>query len=421
MAAPDPAPAPIATPDDGAIQRRIARLLARVPLIDGHNDLAWALNEKFGAEALTVDLRRDLKSASPSLHTDIPRLRAGRLGGQFWSAWIPADLRGGAAIAATLEQIDRIRELVRRYPDTFALASTAEQIRSIHHDGRIASLIGIEGGDQLGGSLAALRLYQALGARYVTLTHARSNDVADSASDVPLHHGLSDFGTAVIHEMNRLGMMVDLSHVSADTMRAAIKVSRAPVIFSHSAARGVNDHGRNVPDDVLLSLKDRDGIVMVAFVASYVSDDYRRWRADRAAERARLVGAPYDGLYLDHGDAGERAFAAWEAAHSAPRVTLAQVADHIDYIRRAIGADHVGLGSDFDGTLVLPTGLDGVETYPRLLAELARRGWSDRELAGLAGENLLRVMAKAEATSRAMRDEPAGTATPSAAAKPAGH
>lgn len=392
------------------IAARIDRVLADTPLIDGHNDWAWALHENYGDGAATLDLRQDLRQAAKPLQTDIPRLRAGHVGGQFWSVWVPAALKDGVAVQATLEQIDRVRTIIARYPDTFEMAGTAADIRRIHHAGRIASLIGVEGGDQIGASLGVLRDYYALGARYMTLTHIESTTWADSASDAPIHHGITDFGRAVIHEMNRIGMMVDCSHVSAETMRGAIAASRAPVIFSHADTRGVNDHGRNIPEDVLRLIATHDGIVMVAFVSPYVSDAYRRWQADHAAEKTRLSGQPYDGLYLDHGDDGAKAMADWEKTHPAPTVTIAQVADHIEHVRAIAGIDHVGLGSDFDGTTALPQGLTGVEGYPALLSELARRGWSDTDLGKVAGGNLLRVMEQAEAVSRAMKDEPIGTA-----------
>jgi membrane dipeptidase len=392
---------------------RVNRVLAQTPLIDGHNDLALQIRECFvGLE--NVDLRADTahlpKPTNAAadcewapLMTDIPRLHAGRVGGQFWSVWVPPELPGPAAVKMTLEQIDLVRAMVARYPNDLQMAYTAADIVDIHKAGRIASLIGIEGGHQIDNSLPTLRQMYELGARYMTLTHTLNNDWADSATDNPRHHGLTSFGRVVVHEMNRLGMLVDLSHVSPETMKAALAGTVSPVIFSHSGARALDDHPRDVPDDVLRLVQQNRGIVMVNFYPGYVSSDRAHWDADRAAEQARFNSRPYDGLYIGQPERANAAMAEWEKAHPAPVVTIAMVADHIDHIRQVAGVDCVGLGSDFDGIPVTPLGLDGVDKYPALLAELARRGWSDGDLAKLAGGNLLRVMRHAETVAKRLQ------------------
>ena len=388
---------------------QVSRVLAQTPLIDGHNDLAWQIRDCFSTldhldlHADTAHLSKPAEAAAdcdwvPPM-TDIPRLRAGRVGGQFWSVWVPPEVTGPAAIKMTLEQIDLVHAMVARYPSDLQMAYTANDIVEIHKAGRIASLIGIEGGHQIGNSLPALRQMYALGARYMTLTHTLNNDWADSATDNPRHHGLTPFGRVVVHEMNRLGMLVDLSHVSPETMKAALAATVSPVIFSHSGARALDDHPRDVPDEVLTLVHQNRGIVMVNFYPGYVSSDRAHWDADRAAEQARFNSAPYDGLYIGQPERAKAAMSDWEQAHPAPVVTIAMVADHIDHIRQVAGVDCVGLGSDFDGISVTPVGLDGVDKFPALLEELARRGWSDGDLAKLAGGNLLRVMRDAEAVA----------------------
>ncbi len=292
------------------------------------------------------------------------------------------------------------------------MAYTADDVVRAHRAGRIACLIGIEGGHQIDDSLPVLRQMYALGARYMTLTHTKDTAWADSATDDPEHHGLTPFGRAVVGEMNRLGMLVDLSHVSPDTMRAALQASRAPVIFSHSGARALVDHPRDVPDDVLRLLARNGGVVMVNFYPGYVSQARASWDADAAAESARLNAPPYSGLYVGQPERAKAAMAAWKKAHPAPVVTVADVADHIDHIRQVAGVDHVGLGSDFDGIPDTPTGLEGVDRFPAVLVELARRGWSDEDLAKLAGGNVLRVMRDAEAVATGLqRTEPPSAAT----------
>ena len=390
---------------------RVDRVLAGTPLIDGHNDLPWELRERFRGDLTAVDLGADtahlpLSGDRVPLMTDIPRLRAGRLGGQFWSVWVPPKMPGPLAVQTTLEQIDLVKRMAARYPGDLAMAYGAADVRRIHAAHRIACLIGIEGGHQINDSLAVLRQMYAAGARYMTLTHTSTTAWADSATDTPVHHGLTPFGIEVVHEMNRLGMLVDLSHVSPDVMRAVLAVSEAPVMFSHSSARTLVDHPRNVPDDVLRTVAARGGVVMVNFAPGYVSDAVNRWNADRAAERARYDSPPFEGLYIGQPDRARAALAAWVSQHPRPHATLSEVADHIEQIRRVAGADHVGLGSDFDGIDETPDGLEGVDRFPALLAELMRRGWTDAEIAKLAGGNVLRVMAAAEAVAVKLRARP---------------
>jgi len=369
-------------------------------LIDGHNDYPMALREHDPAASLdTLDISRP----QPSIMTDIPRLKAGGIGAQFWSVYVPVELQGQAAVTATLGQIDIVYRMMRRYPDTFELALTADDIERIHTRGKIASLIGMEGGHSIDNSLADLRMFYRLGARYMTLTHTANTPWADSANGPVEHHGLTPFGEDVVKEMNWLGMLVDLSHVSPETMEDALRVSQAPVIFSHSGARAVDDHPRNVPDDVLALLARNHGVVMANFATNYVSHDRAVWNADRAAELARTNAPPFGGLYIGQPEKAAAYMKAWDAAHPKPPVTLAMVADHIEHIRKVCGVDCVGLGSDFDGIPDTPQGLDGVDKYPALLAELARRGWSDEDLGKLAGGNLLRALRETEAVANRLR------------------
>ena len=393
-----------AQPIDAKVQARIDRILKATPLIDGHNDLAEQLRENYGLKVEGLASGTDQWKPHP-LMTDMARLHQGRVGAQFWSVYIPSEVTGDAAIRATIEQIDIVKRFVKAYPNDLALAGTADDIVRIHRTGKVASLIGIEGGHQIGGSLAALRQFYDLGARYMTFTHFKNNEFADSATDDPKYHGITDFGRTVIHEMNRLGMLVDLSHVSDDTMRQAIAASKAPVIFSHSSARALDDHNRNVPDDVLRLTATNGGVVMVNFYPPYVSDAFRKWNAEEAAEEARAKS-----LFNGRPEQREAAIAAWKAANPAPRVTVSDVADHVDHVARVAGYDHVGIGGDLDGIEVAPEGLGSVAGYPLLFAELIRRGWSDRNLAKLAGGNVLRVMRQAEAVAASMKDEPPATA-----------
>jgi membrane dipeptidase len=405
------AAAPASANPDAALAARVARVLAATPLIDGHNDLPWELRAR-GDVDLRVNHAMQGKAVGGQtpLMTDIPRLRAGGVGGQFWSVWIPASTTGPAAVQMTIEEIDIVRSMVAKYPEAFEMAYTADDIERIHREGRIASLIGIEGGHQIDDSMAVLRQMYVLGARYMTLTHTLNTDWADSATADPEHHGLTPFGKAVVGEMNRLGMLVDLSHVSPDTMRQAIAASVAPVMFSHSGARALIDHPRDVPDDVLRLVARNHGIVMVNFYPSYVSAANARWEADRAAEKARFNAPPYDGLYIGQPERARAALAEWDRQHPEPVATLGMVADHIEHIRKVAGVESVGIGSDFDGISSTPAGLDAVDKYPALLVELARRGWTDAELAAVAGGNMLRVMRGAEAVSRRLR----ATESPSA-------
>ncbi|WP_311269289.1 dipeptidase [Sphingobium sp. WCS2017Hpa-17] len=395
-----------AAPDPYAA--RVAKVLKATPLIDGHNDWPEALADKIKDKRWTVPLDR-LDPAT--FHTDIERLRAGGVGGQFWSVWVSADLPELQQVKDTLEQIDLAHSFARRYPKDFAFVNTAAELRAAHKAGRVASLLGVEGGGQIDGSLAVLRSYRQLGASYLTLTHARTIAWADSATDNPQHDGLTPFGEAVVHELNRLGMLVDLSHVSEGTMLDALRITKAPVIFSHSSARAICDTPRNVSDAVLKQVAANGGVVMVNYAPQYVSEARRIWSAARSGEIARYNAPPFNGLYIGDPEGAKKALADWEKANPEPVVTLSQVADHIDHIAQVAGVDHVGIGSDFDGVGSLPQGLSGVQTYPALLAELMRRGWSDADVAKLAGENVLRVMAAAEKVAAGMAGEPAGSGT----------
>ena len=407
-----PAPSPYAA--------RIARVLKATPLIDGHNDWAESLREREGEGRWTIDLRTGLGARPVPYNTDIARLRQGKVGGQFWSVYVAADLPPLEQVKETIEQIDLIHDIVARYPETFALARTADDVRRIHKSGRIAAMIGVEGGNQIADSLSVLRAYHDLGAGYLTLTHSKTIDWADSATDDPKHNGLTPFGEAVVHELNRLGMLVDLSHVSDATMRSALRVSKAPVIFSHSSARALDDHPRDVSDAVLRLVAANGGIVMVTFAPSYLTEAHRHWGAEEAAEKVRLNAPPFGGLYIGQPDKAAAAMAAWHRDNPEPHVTLSDVADHIEHVAKIAGVDHVGIGSDFDGVdNSLPDGLSDVSTYPALLAELMRRGWSDADIAKLAGGNILRVMARAEAVAAAMHGELPATATEAAIDTPA--
>ena len=390
-----------ADPIDPKVQARIDRILKATPLIDGHNDIAEQLAENYKRTVVGIGSGTD-QWQPKGLMTDMARLRQGRVGGQFWSVYIDGTITGDAAIRETIEQIDIVRRMIDAYPGDLELAATADDVVRIHRQGKIASMIGVEGGRQIGGSLAALRLYYDLGARYMTLTHNQTTEWADSATDDPKYGGLSPFGVTVVHEMNRIGMLVDLSHVSADTMKDAIAASRAPVIFSHSSARGLVGHLRNVPDDVLKLLPANGGVVMVNFVPDFISDAVWKWGAEKNAEEARLKA-----FNRDNSAAVKAGLDAWVAAHPRPVTNVATVADHIEHVAKVAGYDHVGIGGDMDGIDSTPVDLTGVQDYPRLFAELIRRGWSDRNLAKLAGGNVLRVLRRAEAVSASMKGEPA--------------
>ena len=392
----------ISQTSDAALVQRARSLHRKSPLVDGHNDYPWALREKAQRDLDRLDITR----SQPAMMTDIPRLRSGGVGGQFWSVYVPADLAGQPAVTATLEQIDIVHRMMRKYPDTFELALTADDVERVFRTGKIASLIGMEGGHSIDSSLGALRMFYQLGARYMTLTHARNVPWADSCSDEPVLGGLSPFGEQVVREMNWLGMLVDLSHTSPDTMADAIRVSEAPVIFSHSAAKALNGVPRNVPDDVLELLPKNGGIVMVTFVPGFLSPAVAEWTSAQASEQSRLqVQFPGDDAAVKSG------LAAWGAARPAPRATIKDAADHIDHIRSVAGIDHIGLGGDFDGITAVVEGLEDVSTYPALTAELLRRGYKDDEILKITGQNILRVMRSVEKVSRTLQSRRAASAT----------
>ncbi len=370
---------------------RVDRILRQTPLIDGHNDLPWAIRSDHGNNLEALDLMSDTRQLTPPLHTDIPRLRQGRVGAQFWSVYVPASLKGLAATEATFEQIDLARRMIARYPRAFEFADSADDIVRIHRAGRIASMFGMEGGEAINNNLALIRSFRNAGVLYMTLTHSANTDWVDSATDAPRHGGLTPFGEEVIREMNRVGMLVDLSHVSAEAMHDAIRVSTAPVIFSHSSAFGITPHPRNVPDDVLALVRENGGVVMVNFFPAFTDNAVREWGARRTGEEARLRA-----LNPGNPSAVSAGVAAWVAANPRPPMPISGIADHVEHIARVAGHDHVGLGADYDGVPYLPEGLGGVEGYPALFVELARRGWSDANLAKLAGGNLLRALRAAE-------------------------
>jgi len=375
---------------DKALMERAQALHSQVPLIDGHNDYPWALRENAGRDLAKLDISKP----QPSIMTDIARLRAGGVGGQFWSVYVPADLQGESPVTATLEQIDIVHRMMRKYPDTFELALTADDVERIFKKGKIASLIGMEGGHSIDSSLAALRMFHRLGARYMTLTHSRNVPWADSATDTPVLGGLSPFGEEVVREMNWLGMLVDLSHVSPDTMEDALRVSQAPVIFSHSSARAVNDVPRNVPDNVLRLLPKNGGVVMVTFVPQFLSAKVAAWGKLQTEEENRLKQQ-----FANDPAAVKSKLADWVKANPAPRATIADTADHIDHIKKIAGIDHIGFGGDFDGITSVVEGLEDVSKYPALTAELLRRGYRDEEIKKILGLNILRVMRAVEKVS----------------------
>ena len=370
-------------------------ILGDAPLIDGHNDLAIALRERVGLRTSTVDLRGHVEG----LDTDIPRLRAGGVGGQFWSVWVPAALPELDALRMAVEQFDIVHRFVAQYPEAFAFATTADEVERAFSAGRIASLIGVEGGSMIASSLAVLRHFHALGARYLTLTHWQTTRWADAATDAPQHDGLTRFGVEVVREMNRLGMLVDLSHVSPVTMRSALDATEAPVIFSHSGARSVTDHPRNVPDEILRDVPANGGVVMAVFLSGFISAEVNDHMAPfHAIEDAWVAEHP------DASDAERRGVRRhWLADHPAPRTTIGQVADHIDHLRAVMGIDHVGIGSDFDGGEMLPDGLEDVSGFPRLFGELLRRGYTDDDVGKIAGGNILRVMRGAEVVAERLK------------------
>ena len=377
-------------------------MLAANPVIDGHNDLPWEIRINYDAKVEALALSRDSSSLPRPLQTDIPRLKKGHVGGQFWSVYIPADTLGPRAVEMTLEQIDIVKRFVAANPGSFELAGSAADIRRISRAGRIASLMGVEGGHQIDGRLSVLRRYHDLGVRYMTLTHTRSLAWADASTDDPRAAGLSAFGRQVVAEMNRIGMIVDVSHVSDATMAAVLALTKAPVMASHSSARALDDAPRNIPDDLLAKIGANGGVVMVNFYPGFTSQAWRDWDKARA-DYARSVGAAAE----PYGANAPAPLVAWEKAHPQPRVTSATIADHVEHIARIAGKASVGLGSDFDGIGgTAPADMTGVDGYPALFVELARRGWSDAELAGLAQGNILRVMARVEAVAAGMAGTP---------------
>ncbi|GAA1579131.1 dipeptidase [Kribbella sancticallisti] len=351
------------------VDDQVLALLRESPLVDGHNDLPWVLWKRAERDLDRLDVAR----SQPTLHTDLERLRTGGVGGQFWSVFVECALSGPDAVSAVLEQVFLVRRMCERYPEHLRLATTADEARKAFADGRIASLLGAEGGHCIDNSLSVLRTLRLLGVRYLTLTHAKNVGWADASTDERVVGGLSEFGREVVRTMNEIGMLVDLSHVATETMHAALDVTTVPVLFTHSSCRALTDNPRNVPDDVLLRLRDNGGVCMITFVPQFVAQDVSDWYAE-AASRGKE----------------------WAAAHPQPAATLSQVADHVEYARAVMGVEHVGIGGDFDGVGVMPQGLDDVSCYPALLTELARRGWSSAELRAVAGGNVLRVLSDAD-------------------------
>lgn len=376
--------------------------LDAAPVWDGHNDVPIQLRSRFGNEIGefdfddTTDTMTDDRSA---MHTDIARLKAGRVGAQWWSVYVPTSISEPEAVQMTMEQIDVMKRLIARYPDDLSLALSAKDVEAAIAQGRIAGLLGMEGGHSIGSSLAVLRQMYDLGARYMTLTHSRNTPWADSSTDTPEHGGLTDFGKDLVREMNRIGMVVDLSHVSEASMMDALDVAQAPVIFSHSSARAINGHARNVPDSVLQRLPQNRGIVMVTAVPGFISEDARVWNANRDAEEARL-----EALWQGQPDAVTAGLAAWDEANPYPPADIGDMADHIDHVRDIAGVDAIGIGGDYDGIPFAPDGLEDVSTYPALFTELARRGYSQADLEKISFGNMMRVMREVEAASAAMAD-----------------
>lgn len=370
---------------------RVETLLREHPLVDGHNDLAWAARKHAAYDWDVLDITG---STAGTTHTDLPRLRQGCVGAQFWSVFVPSTLPPDQAVIQTLEQVDAVHTMVGRYADRLGLATSAEQVRQVFASGRVASLMGAEGGHSIGASLGVLRMLHRLGVRYLTLTHNDNTPWADSATDEPVLGGLSEFGREVVRQMNRLGMLVDLSHVSADTMRDALATSSAPVIFSHSGAQAVCDSPRNVPDDVLVTMAQAGGTCMAVFAPQFVSQEVRDWREEAAASAAQEGIAATDLERFEPWMAGHR------QQHREPQATLAQVVEHLEHLREVAGVEHIGIGGDYDGVPTLPMGLEDVSRYPHLFAALAERGWSDADLVAVAGGNVLRTLADAEDVAR---------------------
>ncbi|MFD4675018.1 dipeptidase [Lentzea sp. NPDC058450] len=367
--------------------------MQRVPLVDGHNDLPWGLRE-FGygttENVYETAAKIDLTERHPSLHTDVVKMREGGLGMQFWSVWIPGKLAGDGAVTAVLEQVELVYELAERYSDHLGIATTAAEAEEVFASGRVASLMGAEGGHSINSSLGVLRALRRLGVRYMTLTHNDNTPWADSATDQPEHGGLTEFGRDVVREMNRIGMLVDLSHVAPSTMHDALDTSVKPVIFSHSSCRKVADHPRNIPDDVLIKLRANGGVAMITFVPDFVSPRVAEWDA---ALRDAMTEAGQS-----HADMGQRKefTEKWSVEHPKPIATLDDVVAHVEHAREVVGVDHIGIGGDYDGVQALPQGLEDVSTYPKLFGALLDKGWSEDDLTKLAGANVLRVLKESD-------------------------
>ena len=379
------------------------QVLDEHPIIDGHNDVPAQIRGRFDSDFTKFDFRDTLETLGPApkpMHTDIARLKAGKIGGQFWSVWIDPELPRAEAVERVVQQIDTVHQLVKGYRD-LEIALTADDIDEANNNGRIASLIGMEGGHSIGNSLAVLRQTYALGARYMTLTHWKTLDWADAATDAPRSDGLSEFGEKVVSEMNSLGMIVDISHVSPAAMHDALDVSKAPVIFSHSSASGVTEHPRNAPDDVLKRLKDNGGVIMVTFVPSYLKAERRDWEAAEKAEIERAKA-----LYPGEKERRDKHLEGWQKANPMPTVSASDVVDHIDHVRKVAGVDHIGIGGDYDGIRFLPEDMQDVSTYPVLFAELVRRGYSKDDLAKISRGNILRVMREVERVADHHRSVP---------------
>ncbi len=391
-AQPEPKPQPKPVGKEIVVSEKALAIHKEALLIDGHNDLPWELRENDGPGFKSIDLTRPQKK----FHTDIDRLKKGNVGAQFWSAWVPTSFGAkGSAVKTTLEQIDIIHELTRRYPDTFEMAYGTEDILRVRKSGKIASLIGVEGGHSIDNSLSVLRTYYKLGVRYMTLTHSESLDWADSCSDTPKANGLTPFGVSVVHEMNRLGMLVDLSHVSPDTMKAAIKATKAPVIFSHSSARAVADHPRNVPDDVLKLVKENRGVVMVNFYSGFLTPEGAR-AMGLMFEKMRELQKQFPNEPMKY----REALRAWAKQNDYPAGDVTNIVDHIDHIVKVTGIDHVGIGSDFDGVSKLPAQMNDVSCYPLITQIMLDRGYTKEQIHKVLGGNLMRVFAEAEKVSR---------------------
>ena len=379
--------------DGGEALEHAKEILRAAPVVDGHNDLPWVIREKFAGDVEGYDI-----SVRAQYDTDLPRLREGIVGTQFWSVYVPSSMTPLEAMTAQLEQIDIAHRIIRMYPDDLMLATSIADIDAAKEQGRIASLLGMEGGHSIVNSLGTLRSYFDLGVRYMTLTHFHSNDWADSATDTARHEGITEFGREVVREMNRLGMLVDLSHVSAETMNDVLDIAEAPVIFSHSSARALTNHTRNVPDSVLRRMPENGGVVMVTFILAYVSEERRAWEDGLIPLTMNTTSdAEYESIGRQYR----------EDNGQPPIATLSDVADHIEYVAMVAGHDHVGIGSDFYGATgdELIEGIEDVARFPDLIAELVRRGWSDEDLAKLSRGNLLRALSKAEAVATRLQKE----------------